>query len=48
MRPGYNRGKISSKELKKIEPFMAFASSALAVRPTLEYSGRYLNAGGFT
>jgi hypothetical protein len=48
MRPGYDRVRISSKELKKIEPFMAFASSAFAVRPTLDYGGKYLNADGFT
>jgi hypothetical protein len=48
MRPGYNRVRISSKELRKIEPFMVFASSAFAVRPTLDYGGKYLNADGFT
>jgi len=48
MRPGYNRVRISSKELEKIEPFMALASSAFAVRPTLDYGGKYLNADGFT
>jgi hypothetical protein len=48
MRPGYNRVRISAKELKKIEPFMAFASFAFAVRPTLDYGGKYLNADGFT
>jgi hypothetical protein len=48
MRPGYDRVRISSKELKKIETFMAFASSAFAVRATLDYGGKYLNADGFT
>jgi hypothetical protein len=48
MRLGYERVRISSKDLKKIEPFMAFASSAFAVRPTLDYGGKYLNADGFT
>jgi hypothetical protein len=48
MRPGDDKVMISSKELKRIEPFMTFASSAFAVRPTLDYEGKYLNAGGFT
>jgi hypothetical protein len=48
MRPGYERVRISSKELRKIESFMAFASSAFAVRPTLDHGVNYLHAGGFT
>jgi hypothetical protein len=48
MRPGDDKVRISSKELKRIEPFMAFASSAFAVRATLDYGGKYLNADGFT
>ena len=48
VRSGYESVRTRSKELKKIGQFMALASSAFAVRPTLDYGGKYLNADGFT
>jgi hypothetical protein len=39
---------MSNGYLQKDREFMAFASSAFAVRPTLDYGGKYLNADGFT